>query len=263
MWIEILFIVGAVLTVWLSSLTHRVPQPREIQGLDVDSELKREADRIINALCALGFLENGYYDCSMTNGQKAQLYLMIHEDRSVEFAIMFFRVEDQHSSYVWEFSTSLLPHGELCTNTNNNYDSTFHPMDHFVLKMPWVNKIEDLYYAHLLHMRQLLDNGFSPCEVSVENTKHRIVDQVRWSYDLQVQKGRMKRMSDGSYKLTLYGSALGVPMLLFSMLHPILRVFVGKRKDSERIRYINRMAINAHNVSLRKGAFGRDDTFGL
>jgi len=184
----------------------------------------------------------------MNPKQKTQLALYIDERCTTEFAIMFFQFEEQSPVIIWEFSTSLSPHGELATNTNNNFNALFNPKDHFVFKMPWVKTVEKLYSAHLSQISKLIDLDFLPCSLSIENTEHRIVDQVRWSFDLQVRKGRMKKTRKDTYRYTLYGSAMGVPLIAVSMLNPLMKLFVGSRHENSRNRQLMRSAIRARKL---------------
>jgi len=55
MWIELTLVLFAVLVVWLSAHTQRVPNPRLISESDIDDRLKEEISRLGRPLMQLGF----------------------------------------------------------------------------------------------------------------------------------------------------------------------------------------------------------------
>jgi hypothetical protein len=55
----------------------------------------------------------------------------------------------------------------------------------------------------------------------------------------------MRKISDDTYKLTLWGSVRAVPQIAVSMVYPFVRSLVGRRSARSRKRYLEHAARKA------------------
>ncbi|MBN2377740.1 MAG: hypothetical protein JXD22_15190 [Sedimentisphaerales bacterium] len=220
--IVVIIFLRSIEVVYFSQQKYYPNRPRRLEEEEIPSDFQELSKRYENKIIELGFYPFGTYDCSSTDNVEMPIQFYVSTDMNHMAAIMGPRSLGKMQKCVLEFCTTLLPAGEICTNNHNCPNVLYHPKEKCIVKLPWVDDISILYDYHQAFCQAIEYLSFRPVENSSEDIERNIEEDFVRSYELQVEKGRMKKTIDGGYQITLWGAIIAAPLVLMSKIYVFL-----------------------------------------
>ena len=190
----LIFVIGSILAVWKMTPATQIPIVKAIDFEDLPQFAIEAANRTREAVANLNFSYVGAFDCSMMQGQTSHLIIYINEPHTIEYAVLAVSNGEGNKAAVDEFCSTLLPHGELATNNHSIANPFAEVADHFILQMPGIKDVSQLYSHHLEHLAVLEGSGFSAARVNEASLGERVAGTIRHTHEIQVEKGRSRRL---------------------------------------------------------------------
>ena len=192
--------VAAVPTVVpLGSVGGAKPEPRDV------------AERQVQAL---GFRYAGDFEATVAPGFPIRLRMYIDPDQHCAAGLMDMTSGPQKISML-EFSTDFLPAGSITTSTSPYMAVLACAPEKMVARVPWKQTVDEVYALHRALCRIATEQHFEAKTVHADAVAENIRESTRRDCEYQVRAGRYRKVAEGQYKMTLWGTVIAVPISWF------------------------------------------------
>ncbi|MBN2311792.1 MAG: hypothetical protein JXR94_22625 [Candidatus Hydrogenedentes bacterium] len=230
-WLDALIVVFAVTAVWLAASRYYVPTITPVEGPPEPGEAFEPRDAAEEALVELGFAYAGGFSVFMTEEVSCACRAFLLPGTSHTVILSYMQSKGQQLSYA-EFNTEFVP--KRCVSTfNAGTPGAFGSLETtFAVRVPWHKDLRALFALH----KRLCDlaeaNAFRPAPIGPGDIPARLVSGTREVLEYQVQRARLKRIDEDTYRHTLLGALLAVPLVWLNMAYGILFLWYRRSDDS-------------------------------
>jgi hypothetical protein len=209
-WVDLVLLAFAIAAVYFSLQVHSVPALRTISAkppLRQDDEMRD-----------LGFTHVGSFDASSNPALQLHVWVYLSADRqTMAVVVNLSTIEDLIRTV--EFHSDLSPSGNISTGNSKHAGTFYYPPHKTVVKAPWKKGLLDLFNLHKSLCETAWQNGFQPVTIQADRVRESILNDMRGDYEYQVRSGRMIRISEDKYRLSLKGAIISVPLVWSRMVH--------------------------------------------
>ncbi|MDD4872859.1 MAG: DUF3592 domain-containing protein, partial [Kiritimatiellae bacterium] len=213
---KILVIIAGITAVFLSRKVSTIPRITPIGDTATSTLAPEPRDVLERQLQTMGFHYLGDYEATMISSVRSQLRAYCDPDRQTAAALIDMTSE-RKTTTVLQFGTNLHPSGSIVTSTSQFPSIYARPTGKMLARVPWKNTAAEVFKLHQLLCQTARNEHFEAETVHASTLAENVRKAERIECEYQVKIGRLKRIAEDKYRMTLLGTIIAVPLVWWQM----------------------------------------------